>query len=327
MMFLRIQTLMAVFILLVTSAGCKSTDQEKAVETEQAPAVQSQEQPAVQGQETAEREYGAGLDIKGQVLETMDVGGYTYLEVDDDEGPTWVAVPQQKVEKGQQVAVTEGMEMRDFESKTLNRTFDKIYFSAGFEGEAEQVSPHVGIPGAPGVAEQAEQIGSDIQPETSPHVGIPGAPGVADSAEGTSFEEALQAEAGGGGPTMVDPAEMSGGSMAARAKADEDIQVEKAEGENAFTVGELFEKGRELDNQKVAVRGKVVKVSTMIMGKNWVHIQDGTGDAAGNKDLVVTTMAEPEKDSVVVVEGTLRADRDFGAGYRYDIIVEDAEIK
>lgn len=299
MMFLRIQTLMAVFILLVSSAGCKSTEQEKAVQTEQAPAVQSQEQ-AVQGQETAEREYGAGLDIQGQVLETMDVGGYTYLQVDDDEGPTWVAVPQQKVDKGQQVAVTEGMEMLDFESKTLNRTFDKIYFSAGFEGEAEQVSPHAGIPEAPGETE---------------------------TAGGESFEEALQAEAGGGAPTMVDPSEMTGGSMAARAKAEEDIQVEKAEGENAFTVGELFEKGRELDNQKIMVRGKVVKVSTMIMGKNWVHIQDGTGDAAGNNDLVVTTMAEPEKDSVVVVEGTLHADRDFGAGYRYDIIVEDAEIK
>lgn len=300
MMFLRIQTLIAVFILLISSTACKSTDQEQAVQTEQAPAVQSQEQPAVQGQEPAEREYGAGLDIQGKVLETMDVGGYTYLQVDDDEGPTWVAVPQQKVDQGQEVAITEGMEMRNFESKTLNRTFDKIYFSAGFEGEAEQANPHAGIPGAPGGTESA--------------------------GEG-SFEEALQAEAGGGGPTMVDPSELTGGSMAARAQVKEDIQVEKAEGENAFTVAELFEKGKELDNQKIAVRGKVVKVSTMIMGKNWVHIQDGTSDAAGNNDLVVTTMAEPAKDSVVVVEGTLHADRDFGAGYRYEIIVEDAEIK
>jgi hypothetical protein len=319
-MFLRFQTFTAAVLLLIAGAGCKSTEteQEKVVQAEQPPA-------AVQEQAMTEREYGGGLDIKGPVTETMDVGGYTYLQVDDDEGPTWVAVPQQQVEPGQEVAITEGMEMRNFESKTLNRTFDVIYFTAGFEGESEQVSPHAGIPGAPGVAETAGEEGS-AEMDVSPHAGIPGAPEVAGSPGGESFEEALMAESGGG-PAMMDPAALSGGSQAARAPAAADVQVEKAEGENAYTVSELFDRKEELNNQSVKVRGKVVKVSTMIMGKNWVHIQDGTRSSAGNNDLVVTTMAEPEKDAVVVVEGTLHADRDFGAGYRYDVIIEDAEIK
>jgi hypothetical protein len=126
---------------------------------------------------------------------------------------------------------------------------------------------------------------------------------------------------------MVQPMAASGGSQAAMAQS-EDVMVEKAEGENAYTVAELFEKKSDLATQKVMVRGKVVKVSLGIMGKNWLHLQDGTGDAAGKThDLVVTTAAQPEKGAVVVVEGTLSADRDFGSGYRYDVIIEDAEVK
>lgn len=294
-MFIRVQTVVALFLLLSGLAACKSGDQEQAVQTSE------QQQPAVvQEQPAQEREYGAGLDIKGKVIETMDAKGYTYVEIDDDQGPTWVAIPQQPVEKGQEVAVTQGMEMQNFESKTLNKTFDKIYFSAGFEGNAEQLSPH---------AEIAETVPGEKEPAEA------------------SFDDALQSEGSSMGSQMVDASQMTGGSQAARVQTEEKIEVDKAEGENGYTIAELFDKGKELDNQPVTVRGKVVKVSTMIMGKNWLHIQDGTSGAAGNKDLVVTTMAEPEKDSVVVVEGTLHADRDFGAGYRYDIIIEDAEIK
>ena len=119
----------------------------------------------------------------------------------------------------------------------------------------------------------------------------------------------------------------SGGSEAAVAQSEE-VVVEKAEGDNAYTVGEIFEKKSDLDKQKVSVRGKVVKVSMGIMGKNWLHLQDGTGDAATKThDLVVTTAGTAEKGAVVIVEGTLAADRDFGSGYRYDAIIEDAEVK
>lgn len=301
MMLFRSLTVIAIFLLLISTAGCKSSDQEKSVQSEQssAPAQSSAQAPAEQSVQAPPSQAPA-LNIQGKVLETMDVAGYTYVQIDDDQGPTWAAVPQTKIETGQEVTITQGMEMRNFESKTLNRTFDILYFASGFEGDAAQANPHGGVAGAPAMG---------------------------GSAAGGSFEEALQAEGAAGGPTMVDPSMLTGGSTAAKVAA-EDVKVEKAEGENAYTVGEIFAKGKELDQQKVVIRGQVVKFSPMIMGKNWLHIQDGTGDAAvGSNDLVVTTMAEAAKGSVVVIEGTLHADRDFGAGYRYDVIIEDAEVK
>jgi len=106
-----------------------------------------------------------------------------------------------------------------------------------------------------------------------------------------------------------------------------EINVEKAQGDNAYTVGEIYAKGKELAGKKVKIKAQVVKMSRMIMGKNWLHIQDGSGEALNNThDLVVTTMAAPAKGTVVVVEGELHADRDFGFGYHYDVIVEDAEV-
>ena len=152
---------------------------------------------------------------------------------------------------------------------------------------------------------------------------------------GSSFAAAMQAESGGanphantgGGMGSAAVAEPSGGSTTAIVPAAE-VKVDKATGDNAQTIGECFNKAKELDNKKVRVRGKVMKVSTMIMGKNWIHLQDGTGDPMKNThDLVVTTQAAPENGSVVVVEGVLAANKDFGAGYKYDVIVEDAEIK
>lgn len=228
------------------------------------------------------------VSVQGKVLETIDASTYTYVNVDTGEGTQWVAVPGTKFEVGEEVSFDGGMEMKDLESKTLGRTFDSVIFSSG------------------------ESLAAADASASAP-------------ASGGSFSDALRQETMGSN-APVDMA-ASGGSMAAVVPSS-DIQVEKAEGGNAYTVGELYAKKDELNNQNIVVRGKVMKVSLMIMGKNWVHIQDGTGDALNNThDLVVTTMAEPAKDAVVVVEGTLHADRDFGAGYRYDVIIEDAEFK
>ncbi|NOQ46334.1 MAG: DNA-binding protein [Desulfobulbaceae bacterium] len=244
-----------------------------------------------------------GKPIKGKVLETMDTGGYTYIQVDAPEGKIWVAIPQSKIEVGQEIMANPGMAMADFESKTLNKTFDVIIFSSG-----------LGDPSKP------------FNPEKKAAMGGMG---------GSSFAAAMQAESGGvnphgntggamGGAAMAEP---SGGSTTAIVPAAE-VKVDKATGENAQTIGECFDKAKELDNKKVQVRGKVMKVSRMIMGKNWLHLQDGTGNPMKNThDLVVTTMAVPEKDSVVIIEGILHADKDFGAGYKYDVIIEDAEVR
>ncbi|HIJ90978.1 MAG: DNA-binding protein [Desulfobulbaceae bacterium] len=105
------------------------------------------------------------------------------------------------------------------------------------------------------------------------------------------------------------------------------IKVSKAAGPDGRTIGEIYEKRDALANKPVVVQGKVVKVSRGIMGKNWLHLQDGTGSqAVGTNDLVVTTDSLSEVGEVVTIKGNLSLDRDFGAGYRYDVIVEGAEV-
>lgn len=103
--------------------------------------------------------------------------------------------------------------------------------------------------------------------------------------------------------------------------------VGKAEGAEGRTIGEIFAQKQSLANTQVAVQAKVVKVSRGILGKNWLHLQDGTGNPAfGTNDLVVTTDALPEVGEVVTIRGNLALDRDFGSGYRYGVIVEDAAV-
>jgi hypothetical protein len=121
-------------------------------------------------------------------------------------------------------------------------------------------------------------------------------------------------------------AETSGGSSGAIVPFTE-IQVEKAAGDNSYTVEEIFTKAKELKGKTVRLRGKVVKFNANIMGKNWVHLQDGTGNPMDNThDLVVTTEESAANDSIIVVEGNLATEKDFGAGYTYAAIVEEAKI-
>jgi len=121
----------------------------------------------------------------------------------------------------------------------------------------------------------------------------------------------------------------SGGSKGAKAPAASGpIKVEKAKGADAYTVSETYEKIEKLEKKTVSVRGQVVKVSKGIMGKNWVHLQDGSGDAGkGTNNLVVTSQDVPKVGDVVTAKGTIYKDKDFGAGYLYKVIVEEATVK
>ena len=128
-----------------------------------------------------------------------------------------------------------------------------------------------------------------------------------------------------------DKMSVHGGAMSSKSadtSTTENIKVEKVTGLNAYTVAEIFGKKSELDKKSVVVSGKVVKVSAGIMGKNWLHIQDGSGNTKdGNNDLVVTTQDLPKVGDVVTANGTLYKDKDFGSGYKYDVVVEEASIK
>ena len=114
----------------------------------------------------------------------------------------------------------------------------------------------------------------------------------------------------------------------ASGKAAQKIKVEKGNGANAYTVAEIFAKSAALDGKQVVVRGQVVKVSSGIMKRTWVHLQDGSGDAKRKtNDLMVTTSESAEVGDVITVSGTLVKDRDFGSGYKYSAIIERASLK
>lgn len=118
------------------------------------------------------------------------------------------------------------------------------------------------------------------------------------------------------------------GSKAQVATKDKAVKVEKAAGPNAYTVAEVYAKRSALNKKTVVVKGKVVKVSQGIMGKNWIHIQDGSGDQQkGTHNLVATTQDMAAVGDIVTIKGTFAKDRDFGAGYLYKAIVEDAKVQ
>ncbi len=116
--------------------------------------------------------------------------------------------------------------------------------------------------------------------------------------------------------------------MHAKMAVTGDIHVPKARGINSMTVAEVFTKSAELKDQTVLVRGKVVKYNPEIMGRNWVHLRDGTGSAVDDSnDLVVTTEDEAEIGEVVTAKGIVRTDMDFGSGYTYKVLIEEATLQ
>jgi hypothetical protein len=93
------------------------------------------------------------------------------------------------------------------------------------------------------------------------------------------------------------------------------------------TIAQVHADRADLDGQRVKVRGKVVKSLSGIMGRNWLHLQDGTGDAAtGDHDLTITTEQTAQVGATVLIDGVIAVDKDFGSGYFYTVIVEDALV-
>jgi hypothetical protein len=226
----------------------------------------------------------------GTIKETMNASGYTYMLVTSAGKDIWVAIPETPVKNGAEIKYYQGMEMKEFNSKTLNRTFPSIIFSSGI------------------ATEKVEQQVEAVQPNDS----------------NDSFASAVQAESSNAGPAAINDTKGSAGSSGAIVPLAE-ISVEKVTAANGYSVGELFNQAKNLTGKKVQIRGKVVKVSPAIMGKNWIHLQDGTGDPMKNThDLVITTNENIELGSTVIFEGVITANKDFGAGYKYDAIVEEA---
>lgn len=91
------------------------------------------------------------------------------------------------------------------------------------------------------------------------------------------------------------------------------------------TVAEIYAASAKLEGKPVKVRGKVVRYNANILGKNWLHVQDGTG-SAGSNDLLVTTADQAKRGDTVLVEGKVARNKDFGSGYKYDLLIEEAKV-
>ena len=126
-------------------------------------------------------------------------------------------------------------------------------------------------------------------------------------------------------PTLPDGHPTTPAQQAADAAAIGDVAVDAAEdGQN---IASIYAASDSLAGQTVSVRGKVVKYNEGILGWNFIHIQDGSGTAAdGNNDLTVTSKANTAVGETVVLTGTVVLDKDFGAGYAFPVLIEDASI-
>jgi len=136
---------------------------------------------------------------------------------------------------------------------------------------------------------------------------------------------------GGSSEPVLDPGKNQGvspGSEGATKDKKGKISVTKSSDPAGITVADAFSKRTKLNKKKVVIHGQVVKVSTGIMSRNWIHIQDGTGsEKKKTHNLVVTSKSDiADVGDVVTVTGTLIKDRDFGSGYKYGVIIEDAKI-
>jgi hypothetical protein len=80
-----------------------------------------------------------------------------------------------------------------------------------------------------------------------------------------------------------------------------------------------------LAGKTITAQGKVVKVNNGIMGRNFVHVQDGTGQAGSDK-LIITSKQTANVGDQVSISGVVVLDRDFGSGYTYPLLIEDASI-
>lgn len=254
--------LSAVLLVAVAVAGCKKSEPPAAAPQAAAAAADAAPQ---------------GTTIKGKVLERLDAPPYSYLKIAVGKEEMWAAVPKTDTEKGKEVAVVNAMPMNGFESKTLNRKFDVVFFGT--------------LEGAAPVA--------DAKPAGMGMGGMDGSPA------NMAAQHANVAK----GPSEVG-----------------DVKVDKASGADARTVAEVYAQKAQLKDKPVTIRGKVVKYNAGIMGKNWLHIRDGSGKADKDNDLTVTSQDVAKVGDVVVVKGSVRIDKDFGAGYAYPVIIEDAKL-
>jgi hypothetical protein len=104
-------------------------------------------------------------------------------------------------------------------------------------------------------------------------------------------------------------------------------KVERAAGPGGKTVAEILGQRTSLAGKTIRLQATVVKATTGVLGRTYLHVQDGSGDASlGTNDLSVTTTATPAVGQVITIEGVVALDRDIGSGYKFPTLIEDARV-
>lgn len=203
----------------------------------------------------------AGANVRTVVVqEVIQASGYTYLKVKENDSDLWIAITKREIEVGETFSFADGLAMKNFTSKELQRTFETIYFVSK-------------------ISDNELSLSGSKQSEGNPH--------------GTK-------------PTL----------------GKKEISIEAVEG--GISIGELFSNRDSYANKTVLIKGQVTKVNRAIMGKNWVHLQDGTS-GSGEFDLTITTQDEVSVGDIVIFKGLIVLNKDFGSGYAYDVLMEEAK--
>jgi len=253
----------AAAIALASLAACRPAPENRTA----APASAQVQPPAAQPVSQPAPAAAAGNVFTGAIAETMDSGGYTYARLQaTGKDDVWVAAPQFDAKVGETISVSLDMQMQDFQSKTLNRTFPLLYF--------------------------VQEVARNGQQLTS--AGKPAAPAM------------MNSHGAGAAAATVEKMDPPTGGL---------------------SVADVFAKKTSLSGKPVTVRGTVVKFNGGIMDRNWLHIQDGSGKAdAHDNDLTITTDDTVRVGDVVTMTGIVGTNKDFGAGYAYDVIIEKASL-
>jgi hypothetical protein len=199
--------------------------------------------------------------------EVLQARQYTYVLADNGDSTYWLAIPTAEIEVGKTYYHAPGMLMLNFESKDLERTFDRIYFMNALNEQpvaAEAAAPPHGMP------ESGTMTGAKIKTEAAA------------------------------------------------------VSVKPADG--GVTVADIFANKEKYAGQKVLIRAQIIKVNNEIMDRNWIHLQDGTA-FEDKYDLVLTTTELHEVGAVVTFEGVVSVNKDFGAGYVYEVILEEGKAR
>ena len=194
---------------------------------------------------------------------------------------------------------------------------------AGCNRKPEVVEAAPVAPATPSAASAAAPGGQPAQP--GPVQGDEQLPPGHPSLDGMPAGPGAAAPGQDAGMGAQPPMPAHGGAMSDAADV-EDVKVPKATGKDARTIAELFAQREALKDRSVTVRGKVVKFTAGVMGKNWIHLRDGTGTQGKDNDVTVTTLDPAAKGDVVVVQGKVALNQNIGMGTPYPIIIQDAKV-